>query len=132
MSCCSEKICINGRTYDANFVKRPDGSIVSGTYTDENFNIQNITAGSFVFGECSYKKHVATISGRVLTLGSNTITHNLNLSNPIVAYAAYDVANNNQQITFDVGNFTANSFDILNTPAGNVGMVINIIVTGEG
>jgi hypothetical protein len=77
MSCCEEWICVNGRSYKANFVRRPDGGIISGTYADENFNLQNVPQGGFTFGECSVAATPDVIPiSQSLTAGNNIITHN--------------------------------------------------------
>jgi hypothetical protein len=130
MTCCSEKICVGGRTYDANFIKRPDGSIVSGTYVDENFNLQSVPQGGFTFGECSNAnlRHTATLNGIALSSGNTTITHSLGLPSPFTAMvmAIDPVTNETELMRVLQGSYTTNSLIVQNT----VARTANIFVVG--
>jgi hypothetical protein len=128
-------ICDNGFTRPYIRVTSSAGVVENQTYLNSLGSwvaLPNVAPGGVKYGECPYQKHVAALAGITLAAGTNTITHNLNLGNTKVGYVAYDVANGNQQVAFDVGTFTANSFQLLNVPVGMAGMIIDIIVTGEG
>lgn len=126
-------ICDNGFTRP--FYREIRAGVVTEKYRDSLgnwINIPTVLPPTMRYDACVYQKHVKTLMGEILTSPNYIVTHNLNLVNAKVDFTVYDVANGNQKIEFDTDNFTANTFRLTNIPPSQVGLVVDIIVTGEG
>jgi hypothetical protein len=131
----NDYICDNGFTRPYSRVISAAGVVESESYRNSLgswITLPSVLPATMRFGECVYQKHVVSLAGIVLVSPITVVTHNLNLSNVKAGYIAYDVANNNQQISFDTDNYTNNTFRLINVPPAQAGVVIDVVVTGEG